>query len=279
MVSPIPLSDFRALRYKLDPDDFALSDGKPDAAPTNPVDEETWSGITHLPDDVAIRTSDHNGHRLQLLHSLWGDWIVACGDPEDADELFTCMLDACDAFQCTIFLYLHGYYRAAMSELRVAMESVMVGAYGNINPGDSKYLEWKDGTSELSFTRFRKRLHGILRKDQCKWLLEDGQLPDTTFRRLCDYTHSRSGSRDIDLWESNGPVYAHEAAMLVFMTALSVYAICYLLVKIARPSFELPTDSRILFEEDWVRGRESLAIAFEQLFHEPPKQLEPVEED
>jgi hypothetical protein len=45
-----------------------------DIDPTDLVDEETWSGITHLADDVAIRTSDHNGLRLALLYSLWGDW-------------------------------------------------------------------------------------------------------------------------------------------------------------------------------------------------------------
>src|SRR5580704_2498085 len=90
MVSKLPLSDFRAVRHKLDPDDFALSEG-PDIAPTNLINEETWSGLTHLPDDVAIRTSDHNGHRLQLLHSLWADWIDATGDPTKHDELFGCM--------------------------------------------------------------------------------------------------------------------------------------------------------------------------------------------
>jgi hypothetical protein len=117
MTQKLPLSDFRALRHKLEPHEFAFSEGQ-DIAPTHLIDEETWEGITHLPDDVAIRISDHNGHRLALLYSLWGDWITATGDPEKPDELFSCMLDAGDAFQCTNFLFLHGYYRAAMAELR-----------------------------------------------------------------------------------------------------------------------------------------------------------------
>ena len=78
MVSKLPLSDFRAVRHKLDPEDFAFSEG-PDLAPTNLIDEETWSELTHLPDDVAIQTSDHNGHRLKLLQDLWGDWFTAIG--------------------------------------------------------------------------------------------------------------------------------------------------------------------------------------------------------
>lgn len=48
---------FRAVRHKLEPHDFALSEGQ-DIAPTHLVDETTSSGIKDLPDDVAIRISD-----------------------------------------------------------------------------------------------------------------------------------------------------------------------------------------------------------------------------
>src|SRR6185437_8265266 len=116
----LSLSDFRAVRHMLEPHEFAISEG-PDVEPGDLIDEATWAGITHLPDDVAIRTSDHNGIRLKLLYSLWGDWIEATGDPSRQDDLFSCMLDACDAFQCTNFLFLHGYYRAALAQLRVAL--------------------------------------------------------------------------------------------------------------------------------------------------------------
>jgi hypothetical protein len=269
MVSKLPLSDFRAVRHKLDPDDFALGEG-PDPAPTDQIDEETWSALTHLPDDVAVRTSDHNGLRLKLLHTLWSDWIAAATGEKRCDELFDCMLDAEAAFQCVNFLYLHGYYRAAMAELRVALELVMIGAYGNLRPADPAYVVWKTNGSELGFTSFRKKLHGMLLGKQCKWLLANEEFPDKTFRQLCNFTHSRPDSSDGSLWQSNGPVYTHEAAMLTFFTTVSVYAICYLLVRIARPSFVLPPDSRILFEEQWVPNRESLSKAFEQLYKERP---------
>lgn len=268
MVKKLPLADFRAVRYKLDPDDFALSEG-PDPAPTNLIDERTWSHLTHLPDDVAIRTSDHNGHRLKLLHGLWSAWVTAIGDdPERPDELYGCMLDAADAFQCANFLFLHGFYRAAIAELRVALELVMIGTYGNLKPDDPLYLAWKTGGSELGFTSIRKRVHGMLRSDRCKWLLANEEFPDKTFRQLCDFTHARPGSSDGALWRSNGPVYVHEALMLTFFATLSVYAICYLLVRIARPSFALAPESRILFEEEWVPNRDGIAKAFEQLYNE-----------
>jgi hypothetical protein len=265
MVRKFPLSDFSAVRHQLEPHDFAFSEG-PDPPPTHLIDEETWAGITHLPDDVAIRTSDHNGHRLALLYNLWGDWIEATGDPLSPDELFSCMLDAGEAFQCANFLLLHGYYRAALAELRVALELVMIGAYGNLKPDDRDYIVWKTSGSELGFTRFRRRMHGMLRNDQCKWLVADEEFPHKTFRDLSNFTHSRPNSSDGELWESNGPVYAQNATTLVFFTTVKVYAICYLLVRIARPRFTLPRGSRILFQADWVPNREGIAKAFQELY-------------
>ena len=276
MTKKLSLSDFRAVRHMLEPHEFAISEGQ-DVEPTDLIDEQTWAGMTHLPDDVAIRTSDHNGIRLKLLYSLWGDWIEATGDPSRKDDLFGCMLDACDAFQCTNFLFLHGYYRAALAQLRVALELVMIGAYGNLKPDDPDYVLWKISGSEYGFTRFRKRMHGLLRNEQGKWLVADGEFPAEMFQKLCNFTHSRPDSSDGALWQSNGPIFKHEAIMLTFFTTLSVYAICYLLVRIARPQFALPPDSRILFEEDWMPNRAELVRAFEQLYREPAKLLDAAE--
>ena len=211
MAKKLPLSDFRALRRKLEPEVFMNSEGM-DVDPTDLVDEKTWFGITHLPDDVAIRVSDHNGLRLALLYSLWGDWLTAIGDPDKPDELYGCMLDAADALQCTTFLFLHGYFRAAMAELRVALELVMIGAYGNLRPTDAKYAKWKASGSELGFTHFRKKMHAMLRSDQCKWLVAEDEFPQRTFRQLFNFSHSRPNSSDAALRNgSNGPVYVHEA--------------------------------------------------------------------
>ena len=45
MSKKLPLSDFRAVRRKLEPHEFAVSEGQ-DAPPTHPIDEETWTNIT-----------------------------------------------------------------------------------------------------------------------------------------------------------------------------------------------------------------------------------------
>ena len=117
MARKLPLKDFRAVRGKLEPHEFAISEGR-DVPPSDLVDPKVWDGIMHLPEDVSIRISDHNGVRLRLLYQLWGDWIEAIGDPGERDEMFDCLLEAADCFQGATFNFLHGFYRTALAELR-----------------------------------------------------------------------------------------------------------------------------------------------------------------
>jgi len=269
MSEKLQLADFRAVRSKLEPDDFAISEGQ-DAPPSDLISKDVWDGIMHLPEDVSIRISDHNGTRLRLMHELWGDWIKGIGDPDRPDEMYNCLLDATDCFQCANFNFLHGFYRAAIAELRTALELVMIGAYGNLNPDNEDYINWKTGKSDLSFGRCRKRLVGSLRKGQAKWMFEDASLLATTYQKLCNYTHSRPDSSDGALWQSNGPVYNNAAIKWTFFTTLSVYALSYLLARLARRNFTMPEDSKILFELDWMPNHQTLVQAFSELYGHTP---------
>ena len=114
MAQKLPLTDFRAVRSKLEPHEFAISEGQ-DVPPSDLVDPEVWGGIMHLPEDVSIGVSDHNGVRLRLLYQLWGDWIEAIGDPDEPDEMFDCLLEAADCFKGATFNFLHGFYRTALA--------------------------------------------------------------------------------------------------------------------------------------------------------------------
>jgi hypothetical protein len=60
MVHRLPLTDFRARRSVLDPDDFAGGDDLPDPPPSDLIDPDTWQGIVGLPDDVSVRTSNRH---------------------------------------------------------------------------------------------------------------------------------------------------------------------------------------------------------------------------
>jgi len=270
VVKPLPQTDFRALRTKLEPHEFAISEGQ-DAPPSDLVDRETWDGIVHLPADVSIRVSDHNGTRLKLLYSLWGDSVTAVGDPEEPDEIFASMLDVADCYQCSTFNFLHGFYRAALAELRTALEVMTIGTYGALNPSNADYLAWKAGSGDLTFGRARRRLHASLRRDQAKWLFEEVGLLAGVYQKLCSYTHSRPDASDGALWQSNGPVYNAAAIDLTFQTALSVYAINYLLLRLARPGFTMPEDSDILFELDWMPAYPTLVRAFTELHGRAPR--------
>jgi len=260
----LPLTDFRAVRKVLEPHEFAT--GGEEIPPTNLVDPTVWDGIMHLPDDVSIKISDHNGTRLELLYTLWGDWITAIGTPDSPDELFNCMLDAADCFQCTTFDFLHGYYRSALSNLRAALELVAIGTYGNIDPSNKEYRGWKNGAADMTFLGSLRRLHKRLGKKSGGWLLKQAEFPEKAYYDLCRFAHSRPDSSDGALWKSNGPVYNNAAIQMVFYMSLRIYAICYLLIKFARPAFTLPVDSRILFELEWLPNHGETLRAFEELY-------------
>ena len=59
-------------------------------------------------------------------------------------------------------------------------------------------------------------------------------------------------------------MYNNAAIKLVFDTSLRVYAICYLLIRIVRPTFTLPEHSHILFELDWLQDHEQFLRAFRE---------------
>jgi hypothetical protein len=264
MTKQLPLSDFRAVRWILEPDDFALSgDDGDDPPPTDPVDQETWHGIMDLPDDVAIRTSDHHGRYLKLLERLQGDWIKAVGT-FDLDELSGCMLGTLECFQCATFDFLHGYYRSALSNLRSALELTIIGVYGNINPTGDKYQNWKNGSSLLSFTPTRREVWKVIRGHPNDWILQDGQILASVFNELCRFTHCRPDATDGDIWEGNGPVYSKAGVRITLQACLQAYAICYLLIGIARPNFRLPSHSRVLFKIDWLEAHAQLSKAFRE---------------
>jgi hypothetical protein len=271
MAKKLPLTDFRAVRSKLEPEAFVISEGQ-DVPPSDLVDPDIWDGIMHLPEDVSIRISDHDGVRLRLMYQLWGDWLEAIGDPDKPDEMFNCLLEAAVCFQGAAFNFLHGFYRTALAELRTALELVTIGTYGTLYPGSKDYLDWKAGKSEIfGFTRCRKRLLGNLKKEQAKWMFQDGELLALTFKRLCSYTHAHPGAGYDTLWQSNGPVYNNEAIRITFFSSLSVHALCYLLIRLGRPGFVMPEGSNILFELDWMSDHLPLVRAYTDLYGKPPK--------
>ncbi len=244
MSKPLPLSDFRALRHILEEHEYAY--GGEEVPPSDLIEPSVWDHITHLSDDIAIKISNHHGSELKLLNTLASDWSESVGDELASDNLFAGMLDAADCFQCATLGFLHGYYRSSLSNLRSALELVMIGAYGNLRPKDPDYLRWSKGSADLTFPNCRRRLHKVVPKP-IAWFVKQGSWPEQLYYDLCRYTHSRPDASDGSLGESNGPVYNGRAIRLTFQAHLSVYGVCYLLAKLDRPKIRIPKSSSMLF--------------------------------
>lgn len=111
MIRKLDAKDFRARRVILEPDDFALSDGKPDPSPMDLISQEAWNGIMILPGDVAIRTTNHQGTRAEILYELWSGWLHEIPHEGIVAEA---MLDSADDFAAALFNLLHGFYKQAL---------------------------------------------------------------------------------------------------------------------------------------------------------------------
>ena len=276
MSRPMPLDDFRAVRIVLEPDDFALGPEEPDPPPTDLIPAGTWRAITGLSDDVAIRTSDHNGSALTQVYSLWSRWVTATGERPDA--LFDPMLDAGDDLQNSFFNALHGYYRAAFSSLRGVIEVMTIGTCGTFAKNNQLYDDWRTGEAELSFGTACDRLcsepllEGFNRK-----LRESGQsLFDAAdrsrglagghvrrwYRSLCNYAHSKPGFAEGDLWSSNGPVYVQEAFGQWHRAWLHAVSVCAVLILIVRPKADRQ-EIAALFSDRAEVGTQDLLRAFD----------------
>jgi hypothetical protein len=246
------------------PDEVFLLVNGPRRGPTDLVAEDVWNGIMHLPDDVAITTSNHHGAQLAALYLLWGDLLEAIGDEQD--ELFAGMLDAVDCFRASTFDSLHGYYRSALSNLRSALELVAIGSLGNLSPNDSDYLRWKkQNVGSLPFSTAMKKLRGVTNAHVRVLIFKPKGWLEALYEELCAYTHSRPDSSDGEMWRSNGPIYVRAVFNQVFKLQVSTYAACYVLTKVGRPRFALPVDSEFLFETPELLWHADIASSYHTL--------------
>lgn len=264
MSKKLPLTDFRACRTVLEPEDFALGGHEPDPPPSDLISERVWSGVTGLPDDVAIRTSDHNGTALGEAYRLWGRWIEAVGDVENQDALFAPMLDAGDDLQASIFDALHGYYRTSFSALRNVLELMTIGTCGTLQTSRQRYENWRDGSEEFKFGAACDQLsnepmlesfHRNVRAagDQSLWDARQGTRQGgyarRLYRELCNYAHSRPGFTDGDLRSSNGPIYVGKVFLDWYYAYLRTISLCSISMFLARRDQDV-SEFRDLFIDD-----------------------------
>lgn len=222
MPKPLPLDDFRAVRIVLDDEDFALAPEDPDHTPRDLVERDVWNSIVTLPDDVSVRTSDEYGRLLKGMDRCWDAWIESLAMRQDPIE--NAILDAADEFHAATYNALHGFYRQAFGCLRNALEVITVATYCQVTSQRNLFKRREAGEVKIEFGKACDGLLGSSRLAVLKKRLKD-QLSDSIFdqrksptgsggwaRRLfsdlSEYEHSRPNFRNIDMWESNGPVFS-----------------------------------------------------------------------
>ena|SRR5271165_945546 len=160
MPKRLPDKDFRAHRRVLNRRDFAYAP-KPQVPPSDAVGKSTWDGIVTLPDDVAVRTSNHHGSTLAQLESLWGAWIESIGEVQDC--LSPAMLEAADDFQSSTYTALTGFYRLSITALRSALELTTIASWAQVCSKETEYRAWRSGKTTLSFGQACDGLIGATR--------------------------------------------------------------------------------------------------------------------
>ena len=256
--------------------DFAWAP-KPEPPPSDRVDKATWSSIVTLPDDVAVRTSNHHGTTLRQLDDLWGAWIESIG--ENNDLISSAMLDAADDLQSATYTALTGFYRLSVSALRSALELTTIGAWAQACGKTKDYKKWRDGKLTLSFGKVCDGLIAATSslRDELRLAVSDSLFDQKTptsdggyARRIYDgvsnYSHARPGHSDGDIRMSNGPIYVKSAFNHISWIQFEVIGLCFVLLLIGRPKSTISQAALDLFADvKRLRSRVTRA-AFQSLY-------------
>jgi hypothetical protein len=92
------------------------------------------------------------------------------------------------------------------------------------------------------------------------------------YQKLSKYSHGRPLYNNTSLWQSNGPIYVGRAVAIVTGLFIEMFVASYLIVKLCRPDFELPSETREVFAADvlplpgWAQASEGAREAYQFVF-------------
>jgi hypothetical protein len=242
----VTASDFRARRRILLTSDFALAEGR-SPRPSDKIDKATWNHIVILPDDVAIRTTNHHGRAIKQISDLTHEWVL---HSDETDRIMLpVMLDAHDDCDAALYAAITGYYRLANSAMRSALELVAIGTWAKLCGKKSEFRKWEKGEIELSLgiacdgligatpalrTKLATRVNDSL-FDQ-KTNTKGGGWVRQAFRDMSDFSHSRPGYTDHSMRKSNGPIYVPSAFNYSMWIQTETIGLLFVLLLIANPN-------------------------------------------
>jgi len=269
----LPESDFRARRRILRRSDFAHAPG-PERPASDLVAVNVWQSIVTLPDDVAIRTSNHHGVILAQLDALNGAWLYSMRMPPYRERMSPVMLDAHDEMQASLYNCLVGHYRFSVGGMRNVLELSSIGCWAQVCGQRQEFRDWRKGKIELSLgkacdglisgassleTHLKATVGDTLfaQKDsKAKGIAAQGGYVRRIFSGISNYAHSRPKFNDGHFRESNGPIYVESAFNHVSWVHFETIAVAYVLVLLARPKMRISPVIRKLFaDSDRVKSR------------------------
>ncbi len=252
MTKPIEVGKYRATRSYLSDEAFALVDG-PSEPPNDVVTERDWGGLTTLPTDVLLRTTDYFGSEVADMLAQANAWIFAL--PDETSKMpfmFEVALDNNDEFEAALFTAAHGWYRQATAGLRNALETTAHATSYALRSDHRGFADWRSGRVE---PKFGNSLDLISRNPQVAsneaalgGSALFGRGPNGVMRDIykdvCRYAHSQPGYTSGDIWQSNGPVFVPRAFQQFWFDYRDVVIACYILTKLAYPPLLLPKEAR-----------------------------------
>ncbi len=160
------------------------------------------------------------------------------------------------------FAALTGYYRLSISAMRSALELVAIGAWAEVCGKRQEFNDWRAGKRTLSLGQAcdglisgARKIENNLRQIVDDTLFEqesprgEGGFVRRILGGISSFTHARPGSTDGDMRNSNGPIYVRSAFNHVGWIHFETFALCYVLVLLARPTSPAPTPILELFDD------------------------------
>jgi hypothetical protein len=185
-----------------------------------PVDD--WGNVIDLPTDVLLKTTSYDGSWASRINKLASDWISATPVGDEAPFMSGPSLIAHEEFDAVVFNAVHGYFRQALGCLRNVLEVLAAAAGLAVTNDTTKYEAWQAGTEEVPMREARRLLENsqagsaidaavtskVFGNDNTHWLKRRD-------KALCSYAHGGPGARNMDFWQSNGPIYVRHAFPVV----------------------------------------------------------------
>jgi hypothetical protein len=230
----------------LKPEDFALGGNRPEPPPSDRIRKEVWTTVMALPDDVAVRTTNHHGSALARLNAMRWAFLDVLDDP--LDRFSEVLIDVGDEFEAALVSSVQGYYRQGASSLRTAAELAIIGAACNVSVTWADFDEWRRGNSEIGFGRSADRLlgHAGVSPALRTALFAPRNPPNPggwsrrLYKQLSNYAHSRPQFANADIWKSSGPIYIPQAFLDFESMFIETFAFSMLLVRIGSGGDQLP---------------------------------------